>query len=206
MDYALHIINSIAALPAPVLYLVIIVWLILESAGAPIPNEAVLLFSGYLISLHSLSLPLAWLASIIGTLGGASLSWKIAVTWGPAGVHRFGRYIFLNEGRLEAAQAWFKRWGPPAIFAARLTPVVRTVISYPAGLGAMPYRPFIASTAAGCAIWNLGVLLLGNFLGPRWIDLFQKYHTPALVLGLAVILLILAYLASEHAIRARLAR
>src|SRR5439155_16920416 len=104
----------------------------------------------------------AWVAATLGSMGGATLSWWIAKQWGPAGVDRVGRYIFLNRGRLAAAQSWFGRWGAYTIFLARLTPVVRTVISYPAGLAGMPYRPFLTSTAVGAAIWCGVVLIVGQ--------------------------------------------
>lgn len=202
----LSLIHDIAILPPIVLYLVILIWLVFESAGAPIPNEAILLFSGYLIAIGKLLLLPAWAAAVLGSLGGATISWGIAKRWGPAGVDRVGRYILLDRDRLQAAHRWFGRWGAYTIFLARLTPVVRTVISYPAGLAAMPYRPFAISTAIGAGIWCLLVLIVGQVAGAHWADLFQKVHAPALVLGLAIILVLVAYLVFEHVLRRRLAK
>ena len=91
------------------------------------------------------------------------------------------------------------------IFVARLTPIVRTVISYPAGLAAMRYRPFILATAVGCAIWNLLVLLLGMAAGAHWEEVFQRFHTPALLVGAAVIAAGVAYLLAEHTLKRRFA-
>jgi membrane protein DedA with SNARE-associated domain len=205
LSFALDAVHVVASLPPVLLYLVILAWLVLESCGAPIPNEAILLFAGYLVASQHLDLVIAWLSSVVGTLGGATISWWVARTYGPAGVDRVGRYVFLNRGRLAAAQAWFRRWGSYTVFLARLTPVVRTVISYPAGLAAMPYRPFIVSTLLGCAIWNAVVLGVGRAAGPHWVDLFERFHTPALLLGILVILAGVAYLTLEHLIRKRLA-
>lgn len=202
---ALNFTHAVLGLPPALLYLVIILWLVAESCAVPIPNEAILLFSGFLVATGHLNLIVAWAASIVGTLGGATLSWWIARTFGPTGVRKVGRYILLTPSRLAAAQAFFRNRGAPTIFVARLTPVVRIVISYAAGLAAMPYRPFVLATAAGCAVWNLGMLLVGWAAGDHWTDLFQRYHTPVLLVGVVVIVAIVAYLAFEHALKKRLA-
>ena len=206
MNSAIQVVHAVAGMPAGLLYAVILVWLIVESAGAPLPNEAILLFSGYLLSAGRLEFLPTWAAATVGSMGGATLSWYIARRWGPAGVDRVGRYVFLNRGRLSAAQTWFGRWGAYTIFLARLTPVVRTVISYPAGLAAMRYQPFITSTAVGAGIWCAAVLVVGQVAGRHWSDLFAKLHAPLLVIGLAVIVLIVAYLVFEHVLKERLSR
>jgi membrane protein DedA with SNARE-associated domain len=205
VDAALSVVNAVAGLPPGLLYLVIVLWLVAESAGAPIPNEAILLFSGFLVGSGQLDLFLAWAVSIVGTLGGASLSWWIACTFGPAGVRRVGRYVLLTEGRMATAQGFFHRRGAVTIFLARLTPIVRTVISYPAGLARMPYRPFALATVAGCALWNMMILLLGRAAGEHWRDLFERFHTPFLLVAVAVVLAAAAYLALEHAVKKRYA-
>ena len=202
---ALNFTNAVVGLPAALLYLVIIVWLVAESCAVPIPNEAILLFSGFLVATGHLNVIVAWAASVAGTLTGATLAWWIARTFGLTGVRRVGRYILLTPTRLAAAQAFFRNRGAPTIFLARLTPVVRIVISYAAGLADMPYRPFLLATAAGCAIWNLSMLLIGWAAGDHWTDLFQRYHTPVLLVGVVVIIAIAAYLAFEHALKERLA-
>lgn len=205
VDSALSVVNAVADLPPGLLYLVIVVWLVAESAGVPIPNEAILLFSGFLVGSGHLNLLLVWGASIVGTAGGASLSWWIARTYGPTGVRRVGRYVLLTEGRMAAAQGFFHRRGAVTIFLARLTPIVRTVISYPAGLAAMPYRPFLLATAAGCAIWNMAVLLLGRAAGEHWRDLFERFHTPLLLVAVLLVLAAAVYLAVERAVKRRYA-
>lgn len=205
MDTALTVINAVAGLPAALLYLVIIFWLIAESAAVPIPNEAILLFSGFLIGSGHLNLFIAFGASVVGTLGGATLAWWIAHTFGPAGVRKVGRYVFLTPSRMAAAEGFFRSRGPVMIFVARLTPIIRTVVSYPAGLAGMRYRPFVIATAAGCAIWNLLVLLVGRAAGEHWTELFERYHTPVLLVGAAVILAGVAYLALEHTLKKRFA-
>jgi membrane protein DedA with SNARE-associated domain len=206
MNYALDAVAAVMGLPPAWLYLTILLWLVLESAGAPLPNEAILLFSGYLVAIGHLDPIVVVIAATLGSCSGATLAWWVARTYGPTGVEKVGRFIFLNRGRLAAAQAWFNRWGPHTIFLARLTPVVRTVISYPAGLAAMRYRPFIVATVLGAGLYNLAILLVGRAAGPHWVDLFERFHTPALLLGIVVILLVAAYVAFEHAVKKRFAQ
>ena len=205
MNSALTVVNAVASFPPALLYLVILIWLVAESAAVPLPNEAILLFGGFLVGAGHLNFFVAWAASVVGTAGGATLAWWIARTFGPPGVRRVGRYVLLTPGRLAAAEAFFQRRGPATIFVARLIPVVRTVISYPAGLAAMPYRPFILATLSGCAIWNVMVLLIGRAAGEHWTDLFERYHTPLLAVGVAVVLAAAGYLVLEHSVRERFA-
>src|SRR5215813_8775855 len=104
---AISFTNAVLGLPAALLYLVIVLWLIAESCAVPIPNEASLLFSGFMVATGHLHLVGAWAAAVAGTVGGATISWWIARTFGPAGVRKVGRYVFLTPGRLAAAQAFF---------------------------------------------------------------------------------------------------
>jgi len=205
VNSALTVVSAVANLPPALLYLVIVVWLSIESAAVPLPNEAILLFSGFLVGAGHLNLYVALAASVVGTCAGATFSWWIARTFGPAGVRAVGHYVLLTPGRLAAAEHFFRHRGPVAIFLARLTPVIRTVVSYPAGLAAMPYRPFLLATFAGCAIWNVFVLLVGRAAGQHWTDLFERFHTPVLVAGVLVLLAAVAYLVLEHTLKKRLA-
>lgn len=205
VNSALTIIDAVAGLPPALLYLVIIVWLTIESAAVPLPNEAILLFSGFLVGAGHLNFLVALVASVVGTSSGATFSWWVARRFGPAGVRKIGRYVFLTPKRLAAAEAFFRRRGPVAIFLARLTPVIRTVMSYPAGLAGMPYRSFILATLAGCTIWNLIVLLVGRAAGEHWTELFVRFHTPLLGAGVLLVIAAIAYLVLEHALEKRLA-
>jgi membrane protein DedA with SNARE-associated domain len=205
VNSALSVIDAVASLPPALLYVVIVVWLSIESAAVPLPNEAILLFSGFLVGAGHLNLFVTLAASVLGTGTGATFSWWVARTFGPAGVRRVGRYLLLTPDRLAAAERFFRRRGPVAIFLARLTPIIRTVMSYPAGLAAMPYRSFILATVAGCTIWNVLVLLVGRAAGQHWTDLFERYHTPLLVAGALIVVAAVAYLALEHTLENRLA-
>lgn len=194
--------ERIQDLPPLVIYAVVVLWLTLESSGVPLPNEAILLFVGYLVSIDHANPVLGATAGLAGTLAGATISYSIGYRFGYPGVRRFGRYIMLTEHRLAVAEAWFQRWGRLTIFLARLTPVVRTVISYPAGIARMPYRGFFVSTLGGAAIWCALVVTVGALVGRRWLVLFDWVHRAGLVAAAAVVLAVIALLVLEVRMKA----
>ncbi len=193
-----HLAESIQSLQPALLYGIVVLWLSLESSGVPLPNEAILLFVGYLASTGHVNPVLGVAAGTLGSLIGASLSYAIGYQFGYPGIHRLGRYILLTLHRLDAAEHWFRRRGRLTIFLARLTPVVRTVISYPAGIARMPYGGFIVSTLAGAAIWCALIVAVGDVVGVRWLALFDALRRAGLAVAGLVILAIIAYVALER--------
>ncbi len=198
MDVALRLIDAVASQPPALLYLAVFAWMVGQSLGAPLSSEALLLFAGYLASQGRVAIVLAWVAALAGSLAGASLAWYIADRWGPAGVDRIGKYVFLSRSKLATAHSFFRRRGVVTVFLARLVPLIQAYVSYPAGLGDMPFRPFIAATAAGAGIWCIAWLLIGQATGPRWVDLFKMLDRPGAILAGLVVLAVVAYFASQH--------
>ncbi len=193
----IHLAEQVQNLPPPLIYGVVVVWLSLESSGVPIPNEAILLYVGYLVSLGHVNPVLGAGAGLAGSLIGATISYTIGYRLGYPGVRRFGRYIFLGAHRLAAAERWFARRGRLTIFLARLTPVVRTVISYPAGIARMPYPGFFVSTLGGAAIWCSVVVLVGSLVGRHWLILFDWLHRVGLIALVLVLVALVGYVAFE---------
>jgi membrane protein DedA with SNARE-associated domain len=190
--------ESIQHLHPALVYGVVVLWLSLESSGVPIPNEAILLFGGYLASTGQVNPVLVAAAGLTGSAIGATISYWIGYHLGYRGVRRFGRYILLTPHRLEAAEGWFHHRGRLTIFLARLTPVVRTVISYPAGIARMPYRGFLVSTICGAAIWCVFIVAVGDAVGPRWLVLFDWLHRAGLWAAAAVLLALAVYIVAER--------
>jgi membrane protein DedA with SNARE-associated domain len=203
VDLALRIVDGIAGLPPGLLYLAVLAYMLGQSAGAPLSSEALLLFGGYLVSIGRLNPILLWLAATVGSVGGASIAWYIADRWGPAGVDRVGRYILLSRSKLRTAHRFFERRGVVAILIARVLPLVQSYISYPAGLADMSFRPFIAATAAGAAVWCLGLILVGNAAGPHWAVFFHLTNGPLLAAGTLVILAVAVFLVYQQLTHSR---
>lgn len=160
----------------------------LESMIAPIPSEAVMPPLGMLVQAGKLSLFWCLVATSIGSIIGSLLSYAMGYWGGRPAVLKFGKYLLLNERHLDWTDRWFHRHGGKTIFIGRFIPVVRHLISIPAGTGRMPLLPFCAYTLAGATIWN-GILLgLGMWLQDNWTKI-QEYRKP---LDYAVMVLLVA--------------
>ncbi len=154
-------------------YLGIFVLMSLESMIAPIPSELVMPFAGFLIFSGQFD-PLAVLAaSSLGSICGSLISYGLG-TLGEPVVLRYGRYLFLNPHHLEWTKRFFRRHGGKTIFLSRFLPVVRHLISIPAGLARMSLLPFILYTAAGATLWNGLLTYLGVRLKENW-GLIERY-------------------------------
>ena len=150
-------------------YLSLFVLMTAESASAPIPSEVVLPIAGALAFSGAITLPLALVVSTAAALTGALIDYYLAFFLGRRFVVAVMRTFRLDSKSLARAEGWFERSGQWTVFAARFVPVVRAVISLPAGLFKMGIKPFVLMTVAGCVIWNAVLLyagfVTGNYLG-----------------------------------------
>jgi membrane protein DedA with SNARE-associated domain len=181
-----------------------VVWLTFESAGTPLPNEAVLLFTGFVSGTGRISPPLVVLAGVAGSLCGALISYSIGRVGGRAAVRRVGAYIWLTPERLERAEGWFRAHGRATIFIARLTPVVRTVISYPAGLARMEPLTFVLSTLAGSLIWCSAMVAAGWWAGRNYEEIVRGAERLGPVAAVIVVAAVGVYVLFERRIKGRL--
>jgi membrane protein DedA with SNARE-associated domain len=140
----------------------------LESASLPIPSEVVLPFAGYLAFLGVMNLWVALAVSTVAALTGAMVDYILALKLGNAFVESFIRRFGLGRGSLETAEDWFRKRGAWTVFGARFVPVVRSVISLPAGLFKMPVPSFLLFTATGCVVWNAVLIYAGFAAGALW--------------------------------------
>ena len=136
-----------------------------ESAGIPISSEIVVPLGGALASQGRLSFVLVVAAATIGNLVGSLVAFLLMRRYGRTLVLGPGRRVGLSEGHLRLAERFFERFGSLAIFIGRLLPVVRTYISFPAGLGKMGVVRFSVLTLLGSIPWNLGLAYAGYRLG-----------------------------------------
>lgn len=154
-------------------YIGVFILMALESMIAPVPSELVMPFAGFLIFTGHFDPVWVMVASTLGSIVGSLLSYGMGVLGEPA-VLRFGRYLFLNPHHLEWTKKFFERHGNITIFISRFIPVVRHLISIPAGLARMSLAPFILYTAVGAALWNGFLTYSGVRLKENW-RLIQQY-------------------------------
>jgi membrane protein DedA with SNARE-associated domain len=157
--------------------LAILVTMTGESAGLPISSEIVVPLGGALASQGKLNFVLVVLVASVANLAGSLIAFYLTRRFGERVVlSRFGRWMGLSRGHLKLAERFFKRFGLWAVFIGRLLPIVRTYISFPAGVSKIGYVMFTAATLAGAIPWNLALAYAGYRLG-------QHYQTVATTLG-----------------------
>ena len=182
----------IAAIGYPGIVLVMAI----ENIFPPIPSEAVLPFAGALSARGELDFWGAVAAGTAGSLLGAVVLYAIGYFAREAGVRRlvaaYGKYVFVSETDLDRGAAWFERYGEAVIFFGRLIPIIRSIISVPAGYTRMNFGRFILFTTLGTALWSLILTYVGHLLGENWEDIktfmepYQNATLVALVLIVAV--------------------
>ncbi len=127
----------------------------IESACIPLPSEVIMPFAGYLASTGRFTLWAAALAGAVGCNVGSTIAYYVGAWGGRQAVERWGRFVLLEPADLDRAERFFHRFGGPAVFIARILPVVRTFIALPAGIARMRQLPFQIYTFVG----SLGVVL-----------------------------------------------
>lgn len=144
----------------------------LENVFPPIPSEAILPMAGFLVGQGRFTFPAVVLAATIGSVVGALILYALGYYFGEAKLRylfrRFGKFALLDEQDLDKAKEWFERHGSRAVLICRLVPIVRSLISVPAGLVKMSLGTFIIYTAIGSGIWNTLLISGGWILGNEW--------------------------------------
>ena len=143
----------------------IVALMAVESSVLPLPSELVMPPAGYLAAKGQMN---AWLAIAAGTLGsvlGALVNYALAVFVGEPVLRRYGKYVLLSERSLDRTEAFFRRHGEISTFIGRLLPVIRHLISIPAGMSRMALKRFIGFTALGAGIWCGILTYLGWLIG-----------------------------------------
>ncbi len=169
-----------------------------ESFFAPIPSEIILPFSGFVASSGALNIYLVIiLASVAAYLG--SLPFYLIGRWGKGKVdiflRKYGKYLFIKEEDLDKGYDIFGKHGNKMVFFGRLIPIIRTVISFPAGVADMNFGLFSIYTFAGTLIWSSVLAGAGYLLGDNWDSISEyvsKYEKIILIVLIVIILLFAA--------------
>ncbi|MBI2658100.1 DedA family protein [Candidatus Woesearchaeota archaeon] len=178
-------------------YFGIFILMALESMIAPVPSEVVMPFAGYLALQGKFNFWLALLASSLGSIFGSLVSYYTGVYGGRPFVLRFGKYLLLDEEHLDWTEKWFRKQGSKTIFISRFIPVVRHLISIPAGIAGMPMPKFLAYTFVGASAWNFILLYAGFRLGSHW-DRIHEYSRQLDILFIAAVALFFAWFLWKH--------
>ena len=158
-------------------YLGVALWVAIESVIVPIPSELILPFAGFLVGEGTAIEPITgqpwqfWLVVLAGTLGatiGALIAYAIGAFGGRPLIERWGRYLGITPADLDRADDFFARHGQAASFFGRMLPVIRSLVSFAAGVARMPLLPFVIFTFLGSLPWTALLVFAGMQLGANW--------------------------------------
>ena len=165
IDFATQLVESIGIFGAGL-------FIAIESVVIPLPSEIVLLLSGFNVSIGEFSFFSVWVATTIGSLVGAYFLYSIGYAVSKEGIEklvlRFGKFVGIKQRDVDVAFRWFDKYGTFVIFFGRLVPLIRSLVSIPAGLAKMSLARFSLLTAAGSGIWNALWIYIGIQLEDRW--------------------------------------
>ena len=184
-------------------YLGVIVAMTIESAMVPLPSELILPYAGFLISDPSQLEPLThgpwgfWIVVVAATVGntlGSLISYAIGAYGGRPFLERYGRYLLIRPHEIELAERFFADHGGATVFVGRLLPIVRTFISFPAGVARMPLGRFVAYSTAGALIWSTLLLYAGTVLGENWADIRHALQPFDLLIAVLVVSAVVGFI------------
>jgi len=174
-------------------YAGVFVLMLVESCGIPMPSEVIMPFSGFLVARGELNFWLVVILGAVGNLVGSWLAYFIGYKGGRPLIEKYGKYFLISHHDLDLADRWFAKFGDWMVFIGRLLPVVRTYISFPAGIAKMNFKKFSIYTFAGALPWSLLFAWLGVKMGDNWELIREKLHDFDLLMLFLVIAAVVWY-------------
>ena len=166
----------------------VVLLMAIESANIPLPSEIIMPFSGFLVSQGEMNLWFVGLAGAIGCVVGSIFSYWLGMVGGRPLIEKYGKYILISHHDLDLADNWFKKRGEATVFVGRLLPVVRTFISFPAGIAKMHFWRFVLYSFLGSLPWCIMLAYIGEKMGDNWDSLRPWFHKfDYLILGLIIL-------------------
>ena len=181
--------------------------ILIENIFPPIPSEVVLLFGGAITAMSDMSVPVVILVATLGSVVGAIVLYLLGRILKAERLRKlfsgkFGRVLRLKPEDVDKATAWFARYEKKAVLICRCVPIVRSLISIPAGVTEMNVPLFLLLTTVGSAVWNTVLVCLGAFLGAQWekaLPYFDQFSNVILVLCvIAVVALVIWWIVRNH--------
>lgn len=196
LELAVNIIEQIGLFGAALLIAIEVVIL-------PIPSELILLLTGFNVSIGNFGFISALIATTTGSLAGALFLYGIGYIFTEERlehiVSKYGKYVGFKVKDLQKTASWFEKHGPQLVFFGRLIPLIRSLVSIPAGLTKMKMSRFILFTLLGSGIWNSIWVSLGFFLGDQWTkaEKYTKYIDLLVNIGIGIFLIFIIYKAIQ---------
>ena len=183
-------------------YLGVLFAMTIESAMIPLPSELILPYAGFLVSDASQIEPITgqpwnfWIVVIVATIGntlGSLIAYGIGAYGGRPLLERYGKYVLIRPHEIDLADDFFAKHGGITVFVGRLLPIVRTFISFPAGVARMPIGKFIAYSTAGAFIWSTLLVYAGTVLGENWTQIRKTLQPFDLLIAAGAVVLVVLF-------------
>lgn len=168
-------------------YLGIVVMMAIESANIPLPSEAIMPAAGILVQQGKMNLHLAAFAGALGCLAGSVPSYFLGLYGGRLVLEKYGRWLLLKERDLQLAESWVNKYGNATFFICRMLPIVRTFISFPAGVLRAPFATFCVFTFVGSLIWSYFLAYVGIKFGENMQLFTEVWHKFDLTIAILVL-------------------
>ena len=177
-------------------YIGIFLLIMIENIFPPIPSEVILLFGGFMTSVSELTVIGVIISSTLGSLLGAIILYYVGKIFNKERLTkivegRIGKILHLNGDDIDKANSWFNEKGLKTVFFCRFIPVLRSLISIPAGMNEMKMSKFLIYTIIGSIIWNTVLTLLGHIFGSKWESILKIFDTYS---SLVIIILVLIFI------------
>jgi membrane protein DedA with SNARE-associated domain len=191
-------INSVTNLIFHLGYIGIFTAALVETLFPIIPSELIFPLAGYVVQSQNLGIGQAIMFGFIGSLGstiGAIIIYFLSLKLGRRVILKIGKYILINENKLQKSEIWFQKYGKVAVLLGRLAPGIRELISVPAGLARMNLIHFILFTFIGSFLWSVSLTMIGFYLGDAWDEFSQEsskaFHVISIIIAISIIAIII---------------
>ncbi|MFD0617549.1 DedA family protein [Paenibacillus sp. GCM10027629] len=179
-------------------YLVLFFGLLLEFIALPFPGETTMAFAGYLSYMGKLNWMILIIVAFFGTTIGMTITYFIGHAVGMPFVRKYGKWFFLNTGKIEKTEKWFGKYGNGLIFIGYFIPGVRHFTGYFAGIIRLPFRKFAIYAYTGALFWVIVFIWLGKFFGPQWNRIFKLVEHNALYVAIGVIVILVIFVLIKY--------
>ncbi|REH77182.1 DedA family protein [Staphylococcus felis] len=178
-------------------YMAIFILILLENVLPVVPSEIILTFAGLMSVKSGLSIPILFIISTIASFIGLLILYYVCRLIHEERIYRFvdrqGKWLKLKGKDVKRANDWFKRYGAWAVLLCRFIPVLRVLITIPAGINKMNVVQFIVLSLLGTTIWNFALILLGRLLSDSFDTLMTGLHTYAYIMYIAIFIALLYF-------------
>lgn len=176
-------------------YLGVFLLITLENVFPPIPSEVILLFGGFMTTYTKLNIIIMIIAATLGSIFGAIILYYIGKIFNKERLKKIisgkiGKVLRLKNSDIDKADEWFDKKGQKTVFICRFIPIVRSLISIPAGMSEMPLVKFLIYTTLGSLIWNTVLIIIGSIVGANWVSILTILDTYS---NIVLVLLIIAF-------------